>query len=211
MKTVLKRLFSILLVVCMVSMAACGTSEHNSDYPTNKSVSFNFIDYKEFNKFWTDGIYKCGTDFPAGDYYIMSIFDANAENDVSNDPNDFYFSEYRVLRKVSVSKGQYVNISHGGLLVSCGEIKENNLIHYGIFLIGKDLPEGEYKIQRITDVCDLELDNSFNGICGAYQISEGRPENEPIDSAILFENQTYITLKNGQYITINDAELTLVD
>lgn len=227
MKTVLKRLFSVLLIVCMFSMAACDTksqekqikSDETQLYSTNttddtnnfgKSISFRFINHKEFNQYWVDGVYRCGTDFPSGDYYIMSIFNAGALCDISDNPNDFTWSESRVLRKESISKGQYVNLIDGGLLVSCDEIDENNLQKYGIFLVGKDLPEGDYRIKTITDEYESDI-TKMSGIWGAYQISEGRPENEPIYSAILFENQTYITLKNGQYITINDAELTLVD
>ena len=94
------------------------------------------------------------------------------------------------------------------MLVACDEVNLNNLNQYGIFVVGRDLPEGDYKITSLTDIYRTELEN-IEGIRGAYQIREDNPENEPEDCDRLFNNQTYITVKNGQYITINNAKMVL--
>ena len=135
----------------------------------------------------------------------MSITDAAAMYDVSDDPTDFQWSMYQVLRKVTVKDGQYVKIPHGGMMVHANEVDTSNWEKYGVFLVGKDLPEGEYKIETLNDYCALI---NTKGTRGTYQICEGSPENIPISCNMLFENQAYITLKNGEYLVINNVKLT---
>lgn len=180
----------------------------NAYAPTNTELSYEFIDHTIFSEYLTNGIFKCGSDFEPGDYYIMSIYMAEALYDVSNSPSNFTWSDHRVMRKVSVEKGQYVNLTAGALLVPVEEVDENAWEKYGVFLVGRDLPEGEYKVVSITDEYCSELDN-ISGICGAYQICGKDPTNEPVECSPLFNNQTYVSLENGQYIIINNAHLTL--
>lgn len=222
-----KTFISSILVLCilLVTLSGCASnkkSDSESDnnpssqlqsslsdnYPTNTEISYNFIDHKMFENYLTSGVYRCGTDFSEGEYFIISIYGANALYDVCDNPNDFSWSNQRVFRKVSVKKGQYVQISSGGLLISCEEFDYNDLTKYGIFVVGKDLPEGDYKITSITDEYKSELEN-ISGIVGAYQISNDAPENEPEQCYPLFDKQTYISVKDGQYITINNARMVL--
>lgn len=184
------------------------TQDIDAYVPTNTELSFRFIDHTIFSEYLTNGIFKCGSDFEPGDYYIMSIYMAEAFYDVSNNPSDFTWSNHRVMRKVSVDKGQFVNLSAGALLVPVAEVDEKAWEKYGVFLVGKDLPEGDYKVVSITDEYSSEL-GGMMGICGAYQICDKDPTSEPVDCSPLFNNQTYISLKSGQYIIINNAHLTL--
>lgn len=173
--------------------------------PVNTELSYGYLDPALFSESWEYATYRCGSDFPAGEYYIMSITDAAAMYDVSDDPTDFQWSMYQVLRKVTVKDGQYVKIPHGGMMVHANEVDTSNWEKYGVFLVGKDLPEGEYKIETLNDYCALI---NTKGTRGAYQICEGSPENIPISCNMLFENQAYITLKNGEYLVINNVKLT---
>ena len=228
MKKGLKRLFAIVMIFCVMLSLLCGCSSEKNElesngvessstklestnienYPTNTEISYGFVDYTMFENYLTDGIYKCGSDFQEGDYYILSIYDANALFDISDSPNGFSWTYHRIFRKVSVSKGQYVNIPSGALFISCNEFDSTDLSKYGIFIVGKDLPEGDYKITSITDKYHTDLEN-ISGIHGAYQISNDSPENEPEYCSPLFEEQTYISVKNGQYVVINNARMVL--
>ena len=176
--------------------------------PTNTELSYGFLDRALFSESWEDGIYRCGSDFPAGEYFIMSISDASALFDVANSPDGFSWTRHRVFRKITANVGQYVEILPGGIMVSTKELDMSNMEKYGVFLVGKDLPEGDYKITTITDYCPL---TNTKGVRGAYQISNDSPENTPESCDNLFHNQAYITLKTGQYLTINNAKLTLCD
>lgn len=176
--------------------------------PTNTEIRYEFIDHTTFSDYLTNGVFKCGSDFEPGDYYIMSIYMAEAMFDVSNDPNGFTWTDYRMMRKISVDNGQYVNLPTGAIMVNVTEVDENDWGKYGVFLVGKDLPEGEYKVVSISDEYCSDL-NNIAGIFGAYQICDNDPTSEPVACSPLFNNQTYISLKNGQYIIINNAHLTL--
>lgn len=186
------------------------STSQNETYaaPTNTELSYGFLDRSFFTEGWEYGTYRCGTDFPAGDYFILSIADAAAMYDVSDDPNNFTGTTNQMLRKITVTNGQYVKILHGGIMVHADEIDTSNWEKYGIFLVGKDLPEGEYKITTLSNYC---ASINTQGVRGAYQICEDSPENPPASCNMLFENQAYITLKNGQYLAINNAVLTLCD
>lgn len=175
--------------------------------PTNTELSYGFLDHNLFSQYWTGGTLRCGIDFPPGDYYIFSLYGADALYDVVDNPNDFSWSYHRMMRKVHVENGQYVR-ANGSILVSADEVDTNNWVKYGVFLVGKDLPEGDYQVVTITDRYNTEIQH-ISGVRGAYQINEGSPENDPIDCTPLFDNQHYISLKNGQYLIINNANLTL--
>lgn len=175
--------------------------------PTNTELSYGFLDYNLFSQYWTGGTLRCGTDFPPGDYYVLSLYGAEAMFDVEDSPNDFSWTYQRVMRKIHAENGQYVYV-HGAIIVPAEEVDTESWAKYGVFLVGKDLPEGDYKVVSISDWYNTKIEN-IAGVCGAYQICEGSPENAPIECTPLFDDQHYISVKNGQYLVINNAKLTL--
>ncbi len=178
---------------------------------TNTELKFEFLDCASFSRYWTNGIYRCGLDFPAGDYYIMSIFGANALYCASDSPNSFEDSTQRMLRKVSVENKQYVQIQYGGIMVPANEVDTSNWKKYGVFLVGEDLQEGDYRITSVASSCTIDGICNIQNISGAYQICDDSPEKEPIACGMLTGNQSYITVKNGQYLIINNLVATLCD
>lgn len=218
----------IIIVLAIISISLLGKiagKEKDDEYRTEKTagiantfknedlpaaVEYRFIDYTDFSQYWFDGVFRCGTDFSAGDYYILPLFGAGAMYDVSSSPNDWSWSNYRCLRKISAKEGDYVNVEHGAIMVSATEVDTNNWRKYGVYLVGRDILAGEYKMETITDTYCTDLYN-IEGISGAYQICDNNIENNPVDSNYLFESQKYITLENGQYIAITNISLTNVD
>lgn len=179
------------------------------DYPTDTEISFQFVDHTLFSEYWTNGTFRCGSDFQEGDYFIISLCGGNAIYGVSDKPDDFPWVDNRLINNISVKNGQYVKIPLGALLVHSEEIDTDNLQQYGIFLVGRDLPKGDYKITTITDLINNEAAYISN-IWGAYQICNGSPFNEPVKCQPLFESQYYLSVEDGQYIIINDAKMVLV-
>ena len=180
----------------------------DSSHSIKKEISYGFLDYKMFNNYLNNGTYKCGSDFEPGDYYIFSLYGAEALYNVCDNPNDFSWSKHRIMRKVSINNGQYIRLSAGAILVSSKEIDDNDLKKYGIFLVGTDLPEGNYKLTSITDRYDTKLGN-ISGVLGAYQINNDTPNSEPERCSPLFDKQAYICVQNGQYIIINNLRMIL--
>lgn len=174
------------------------------------TIEYGFLDYTEFSTYWFDGIFRCGTDFEAGEYYILPLFGAGAAYEVCDSPNDFSWSHERLLRKIAIQSGQYVNVGHGAIMVPANEVDTEAWSKYGVFLVGKDLPAGDYKMESISDTYASDL-YGITGIQGAYQLNSGDLNSTPVDSGYLFESQSYISLENGQYIVITNTKLTNVE
>lgn len=174
------------------------------------TVKFNYINTEPFNNCLFDGMYRCGTDFDAGDYYILSLYSANANYNVTDNPNTSSWSNHRIIKSVHIDNGQYIKLDNA-LLIPQSAFDSSDWRKYGAFKVGEDLPPGDYKMQAISD----EYRNAQLGLCiggnlAAYQITAGDPLSEAIDCSSLFDKQTYITLKDGQTIMINNATLTKV-
>jgi len=196
-----------------INVVATQSSVPSSLPLLSKKLSYGFLDYTMFSQYWSGDIsgkvLRCGSDFEPGDYYIFSLWGANALYDVSNNPNEFSYSFERVMRKIHVEKGQYIMLTDA-ILVKADDVDTSNWSKYGVFIVGKDLPAGEYKIETISKQYVSELSN-IEGIPGAYQISRNSPETEPIECSSLYAESTYINLNDGEYIVINNAKMTLCE
>ena len=182
-------------------------SANQVNVPHDATISFGYIDTSEFPNCLTDGIYRCGSDFDAGDYYILSLYSDNANYDVSNTPDNFSSSR-RIIRKIHVENGQYVKLT-SALLIPSEQFDTSDWKKYGAFTVGKDLPAGDYKIVPISHKYSSKY-ASVSGNLAAYQITSQNPLSDVIDCDFLHEKQTYITLTEGQCLMINNAYLTLV-
>lgn len=172
-------------------------------------VEYSFVDYQDFSQYWYRGIFRCGTDFEPGEYYILPLFGAGAMFDVNDNPDDWSWSNNRLFRKISVEKGQYVNVAYGSIMVRASDIDANNWSKYGVFQVGVDLLAGEYKIEKVSTVYKSDLYH-VSGIDAEYQINSGSVDADP-DYCNSVETQRYITLEDGQFIIITNAKLTNVD
>lgn len=219
----MQKIFNAIILLSFLVSCTSNSLSNNTEMPsatpveksvtvqTNTELTFNFIDTSEFVNCLTNGTYRCGAEFEPGNYYILSLYGAEALYDVCDSPNKFTLSEYRVIRKIQVKEGQYVKLGDA-LLIPEKNIDENNLKKYGIFLVGKDLPAGDYKIETLEKSYHNDDYNiSITGINGAYQICTQSPDGALVSSTLLFEKQSYITLQNDQYITINNVRLSLVE
>jgi len=186
-----------------------GETDDNDDFVT-PVIQYEFLDYTEFSTYWFDGVFRCGTDFTAGDYYILPLFGAGAMYEVADTPDDFSWTYYRLLRKIHITEGEYVNVAHGAIMVPADEIDVNDWTKYGVFLVGKDISAGEYKMETLTDKYQSNL-YGITGISGAYQLNDSNIDEDPVDSNYLFDYQKYITLEDGQYIIITNVKLTNVN
>ena len=205
----MKRALSLILAT-MILFALAVPGLAAEDYPTNTEISFGFIDPDQFENICVDGTFRCGDDFEPGDYYIISMFDAQSYLQVTDTPSTEFYSDepnFQVLKKAHIEEGQFAQAEYA-MVIPADEIDTDDLTQYGIFEVGKDLPAGVYKVERITIECSNEYVSMY-GILGAYQIHDGSLESVPKEADDLWNDQTYITLEDGQYIVINNLHLTL--
>lgn len=183
-----KNLIKILLIV---SIIAIGTSTVSAGW---------FDDDPEPIK--GDGQYKIGTDLPAGEYYIKCN-SINLYVEISSDSSGELDSIISNLNTeggvyVTVRDGEYLKVD-GGEIFNISDIEiepENGYYPAGQYKVGEDIPAGEYTLEAL------------DGEEGYIEVtSDSRHTLESIITNDLFDNNTIITLTDGQYVLFNSAKL----
>lgn len=155
---------------------------------------------------YASGMYKVGTDIPAGEYVLVqndstlayfqvsSSSDGKFESIVANDNFDG-----RSI--VTVSDGQYLNVTRANIYSIDKAPAINKSAGYltdGMYRVGVDIPAGEYKI--------VPTDN----ISGYYELTE---DSSHLFSSIigngLISNEQYLTIEDGQYLKLTRAKIIL--
>lgn len=150
------------------------------------------------------GMYKVGSDLPAGEYLFMAVSGRSAYVCVSSDSNQDDILENELFTHsffVTVEDGDYLEAS------SCAFaradevyliINDDGTFEEGMYRVGIDIPAGEYKLT--TD------DGS-----GYYCIYNDTDAPFDIVSNDLFDTSTYVTVKEGQYLSISSCTAAPVD
>lgn len=86
----------------------------------------------------------------------------------------------------------------------------NNLKQYGIFQVGTDIEEGEYRVVSILDEYNSNY-ASVGGNLGAYEIADSPLGGTVQESEQLVDQQKYIKLNEGQYVRLVDVALFKMD
>lgn len=152
------------------------------------------------------GTYKVGTDIEAGEYLIVAT-SWNCYVEVDKDSSGTFDS---IVSNENTSThlyytlidGQYFKVQ-GGKFARVDDVAPfeavDGVYDEGMYLVGRDIPAGEYKITANESVCYIEVDkdsyNTFNSIVSNDIISIGE--------------STYITIKNGQYIKISGGQIII--
>ncbi|MEG2751634.1 MAG: hypothetical protein RR916_07495 [Anaerorhabdus sp.] len=146
---------------------------------------------------YSSGMYKIGVDMPAGQYmlinkgsskaYFALCADANCDDIIEND--NFSYNSI-----VTAQDGDYLDLSRCSAypfdeytnVVTDGE---------GLFLVGRDIPAGEYKIEVNSE-----------GSKGYYALLADTRERDIISNDN-FEGSRYIDVKDGQYLELSRCHL----
>ena len=153
----------------------------------------------ERKKSYAAGTYKIGVDLPAGEYVILanassagyyairSDSSGSLQSIISNDNFD-----YNAI--VIVSDGQYLEVTRGRIYRIDGV--ELDTSGSGTFKVGYHIPAGEYKIVQ-TSTVSAYIEVSTNPSGSIYSIVTN-------DN---FEGVKYITVNDGQYLTITRGKI----
>lgn len=148
---------------------------------------------------YKEGMYKVGTDIPAGEYCLYADPDDSGYYSVNADSNGDtiignHIFDYNAF--VTVSDGQYFKISDAiAVPVSLidGITYQIDTSKSGMFRIGIDLPAGEYRLNSLPD------DSGYYCIYG-----NSLPDADIVANHI-FEGQSYVTVTDGQYLVLSDC------
>jgi hypothetical protein len=146
------------------------------------------------------GMYKVGTDLPAGEYVLIgkSYFQVSKDSTGQMDSiicNDNF--ENRSI--ITVKDGQYFTLKAGKIYPAskAPEVEPSNgKLPSGMYKVGTDLQPGEYKIASIGDGY-VEIAKDSSHLMDAVVSNDN------------FSGEKYVTVKAGQYIKLVRAELLL--
>ena len=149
------------------------------------------------------GMYKVGSDLPAGEYVFVPSSGSRAYVCVSADSNQddiLENSNFHGSFFVSVADGQYLEASRC-LFVVAADVKlldiDDGVLDEGMFRVGIDIPAGEYKVTA-----------DDRGYWCIYNDSVA-----PFDivSNDNFEGSAYVTVKDGQYLELSRCNAVPVE
>ena len=169
-------------------------AKNTSSYSTNKSSGK--IDYSSLHKY-ADGMYKVGVDIPAGEYVLFATSSSGYFSVTSDSSGDkiLFNDNFANNSIVTIKDGEYLKLSrcYAEKITMAGDVDTSGA---GMFKIGKHLPAGEYK---------LKPDSSDS--TGYYCIYNDS-RHDDIDDNDNFSGSAYITVRNGQYLTLSRCHIT---
>lgn len=149
------------------------------------------------------GVYKCGTDIEPGKYAFLSMINSSSYT-ISNDAmkEDIIEEESTSFKIIDLQEGNYIDIGSGAVIIPEQELDQKNLQKYGIFTVGEDIEPGEYKIKDIAGDCKTADGETWGIGSGAYEIRNDVFVTGEDGMQYLNGDQTYIALKEGQYLIL---------
>ena len=153
----------------------------------------------EFSTVYESGSYKAESDIPTGVYVGFStggtaeceVYDGIDKENKLNDHG--YYSNYMVI--FSVEEGNFLEIDQA-FAVPFEEIKKKGLEKFGIFEVGKTIPEGRYKLQANTgDVGHVSVLTEMN--------------TNTRETDLEFCNRFYVTVENGNILILGNAKFDM--
>ena len=139
---------------------------------------------------YENGTYKIGVDMPGGEYVLFT--DSSGYFSVSSDSsgNSILFNDnFKNNSIVTIKNGEYLKLSRC-YAEPISDVKLLSTDGEGMFLVGEHLSAGEYKLQATES--------------GYYCIYSNSRHDDIIDNDN-FENETYVTVRNGQYLLLSRA------
>ena len=159
----------------------------------------------------TPGTYIVGEDLEEGEYVVLVnegeiIASYERRTGTSGDYGEVVTHEFieGLFAYMEVKDGEYLKLD-GCTLYKIDELNldfsENDKLSNGMFIVGQDLEPGEYKLVAMEE----SYDGTKNGEFGIYKDVSG--DWDSIVRFDFFENSTYITVKEGQYLVLSENTL----
>lgn len=152
------------------------------------------------NDFYSEGMYKVGSDIPAGEYIVFATKTVGGYICVNSDSSGKFDSivcneNFATFTYITVDDGQYLTVDRGEF-ASADDYQPNGLMddgYYteGMYKVGRDIPAGEYYVTATKNVgCYVEVSPN------------SRHELSDIISNENTKTSLYITVEEGQYLTV---------
>jgi hypothetical protein len=165
-------------------------------------------------KVYKAGDYTAGKNIPAGDYIIIADTNDSIMDDepdylptfyagVYNDPQEkdkVYAGWFQHSAYVRVEDGQDLHFSWASAYpVSSYSGKNDPFERPGVFLVGRDVEPGTYKLEPLTD-------QGYESYA-VYEDMTAMMSDEELEQDFSFDKNEKITLKKGQYVKLEWCKL----
>ena len=175
------------------------------------SISYDFIPDGSISDYLESGTYKCGSDFEPGEYYIYGFLGPSPSVRLSNakDEGSWSGEDRALLKKMSFKDGDYFKMYSDLIMFPSDNIDSDKYNEFGIFIVGKDIMPGEYRVTNINDRYTGEFANASGEILGGIEIYENNTSigENPIYSTNMFEKQYIVNLEIDQIVILVNAQL----
>ncbi|MDY6013009.1 hypothetical protein [Clostridium sp.] len=180
------------------------SSNDNSSQDSNKSTQSN--NNSAYDKVYKAGFYQVGKDLPAGEYLVVGdkiTKEAETSVEVTKDSKkeqEIFDESVMGNVYVTVENGQYIDVENGDIYpveLAPSNTPKDKVYKDGMYKVGKDIKAGTYDVKALKDDADIKIykDSSHSK---SSLISEKE-----------FKNTEKVTLKDGQYIELDDAQITV--
>jgi len=209
-----------LLTLALLILAGSCTAQASPDYDfSTLSISELYavraqldevIEAKEAEEsvgFYEDGTYLVGSDLPVGDYAVQERENAMFASVVvragkgDEDPLILHKlisgqADVHLVRNTWVT---FSEVRAWPLGAEPSLMDENGVVSEGAYLVGKQLPEGDYLV-NVADKAPLSSYSVYSGIVGSGK--------EELIKFEVLHAETELTLETGNYIELSGATMT---
>jgi len=200
----------LLIVIMSISFFGCKSKKeqgYNSSENKSKSEESSYTnntESKSWDKYDTkfnSGMYKVGSDIPEGEYIvfaeeededgyfaILSSSEGQFSNIIAND--NFSYNSI-----INIKPGTYLELVDA-VAVPISEVTDLDTSGEGMFKVGLHIQPGEYKLIAETEES------------GYYEVTSNSSHKfNSIVSNANFKNSAYVTVRDGQYLTLVDCKI----
>jgi len=209
-----------LLTLALLILAGSCTAQASPDYDfSTLSISELYavraqldevIEAKEAEEsvgFYEDGTYLVGSDLPVGDYAVQERENAMFASVVvragkgDEDPLILHKlisgqADVHLVRNTWVT---FSEVRAWPLGAEPSLMDENGVVSEGAYLVGKQLPEGDYLV-NVADKAPLSSYSVYSGIVGSGK--------EELIKFEVLHAETELTLETGDYVELSGATMT---
>lgn len=141
------------------------------------------------------GMYKVGTDIPAGEYVLVGSGYFSIDKDSSGQLSSIIANDnFSGNSIISVSDGQYLTVRNA-VFYNINLNPDVSTSGEGMFKVGLHIPAGEYKLVATRSLGYCEVSNSSKHTIGSIVSNDN------------FSGEKYITVRNGQYLKLSGCKI----
>ncbi|MGL4570599.1 MAG: hypothetical protein ACRCVJ_06010 [Clostridium sp.] len=187
-------------------LVGCGDSDKNKNDTSNNQTQVEQTKKDDKIVEYKSGIYEVGKDLPAGEYLVArDKIDKEVETSIlvakdSKKEDAIYDESIDGDVYVTVQNGQFLDVENGNIFEidkAPTNTPKDKVYKDGMYKVPRDIKAGTYEVKAIKDDGTVEI------------YKDSKHTKDSLVSKKEFKKTEKITLKDGEYVTLDDAEITV--